>query len=192
MPLAVSLVLAAAGQRAPNRWEQRIPLTIAILGVVVGIAVLMRRGWSGRTERTSVLPAPARLPAQAGPLLLSPLPGLFLGTTATGDWLDRVSAHGLARRGRARAELRAEGVWLHRDGEPTLFLPGSAIVGARVDSAHAGKMLGAGGVLVLGWTLGPPAGPQVELGLRADQPELHELWARSVNHLARPVAEEVR
>ncbi len=167
----------------------RLLLTLAVLALAAAAYLLMRRGWRRRARSQATLPPLPPPPAADGPALLDPLPGLYVGTTRAGDWLDRIAAQDLSARARGRLRLTATGVTVDRDGASTLFLPGPAIRDARVDSAHAGKVVGPGGVLVITWELGrsgPDGGALLDTGFRADHHDQHDVWVRALRHLATP------
>lgn len=175
---------------APDQWVYRVPLTLAVLGVAVYVYVLMRRGWRARSARQESLPALPTPPAEGGAELLPELDGLYVGTAVAGEWLERVTARGLGRRGRGVLVLTAEGLEVHRDGEPSFAVPAAAVRGARVDARLVGKVAGPGGLLVITWAHGDAL---LDTGFRADDRDAHPLWARSLTHLvttpARPPEE---
>jgi carbamoyl-phosphate synthase small subunit len=155
-------------------------LALAFLGCVA----LMRRGWRRRAARQSALPALAAPPAALGPDVVPPLDGLYLGTTESGHWLERIAAGGLGRRAKARLRLVPEGLVVVREGEPDAFVPRNDLVGATVTDAQAGKWIGEGGVLLVTWRLG---GVEVDSGFRAADHSVHARWASALTREERPV-----
>ena len=123
-----------------------------LLGLV-GVYLLMLRGWHNRQRRQAFLPA---LPTASGDAttVVGAVPGLFVGTTFAGRWLDRVAVHGLSDRSAAELSIATDGVHVHREGATEVFLPFEAIDVAEVGDALAGKVMGAGGLLLLTWRLG--------------------------------------
>ncbi|MFM9135238.1 MAG: hypothetical protein ACKOT0_07375 [bacterium] len=156
--------LAQVAQSAPvTQW----PLRVALVGLMVGLIALvllgMRRGWKARAARQGDLPLP---PADGlGQATLGPVPGVFVGTSSAGDWLDRVVVHDLGVRSRADLLAGPSGVLLERTGARDGFVPRAALRGARADRGVAGKAYERDGVLVLTWELG---GRLVDTGFRAD------------------------
>jgi hypothetical protein len=164
----------------------RLLLTLATLAFLVGVSLLMLRGWRTRTRRQSDLPPPAPAPASAGDLVLGATPGLFVGTTFADDWLDRVAVHGLAHRAAGWVSVCTDGVRFDREGEPELYLPYDAVEAAEVGDALAGKVIGKGGMLLVDWRLG---GRLLTSGFRADDHQEHRRLADAIRAQL-PVREE--
>ena len=135
----------------------RYALTIALLLAVCALAFTgMRRGWQGRERRTATLvPALPAFPADGDPALgaavTTPFEATYVSTTAAGDWLDRVVAHGLGARSAALVRVFAGGVRIDRQGARDLFVPASDVRGARTAPGMAGKYVGRDGIVVLTW-----------------------------------------
>ena len=130
----------------------RLLLTFGTLGLA-GLGWLgMLRGWRRRQRRQLDLPAPARPSAAAQPVLLA-VPGVWVGTTGAGDWLDRIAVHHLSDRSAAELVLARDGVHVARPGLEELFLPLEGIASAGVEKSLAGKVM-SGGMLVVTWRLG--------------------------------------
>ena len=129
-------------------------LAVAVLVAVVALVGLGAwRGWLARTRRQGDIPAPAAPPAQLGAPELE-LAGTYVTTTRAGDWLDRVTAHGLGPRAAASLAVSADGVVLRRSGAPELFIPAGDVVGVGVSAGMAGKVPGRAELLVLRWRSG--------------------------------------
>ena len=163
----------------------RTLLTLGLLLAFLGCLALMRRGWQRRAARQAGLPGLAEPPATLGPDVVAPLVGLYLGTTESGAWLDRIAAQGLGGRAAARLRLVPEGIVVVREGSPNGFIPRADVLRAEVTEAQAGKWIGEGGVLLLTWRLG---GIEVDSGFRADDHGRHGEWARAVAGLPDPAA----
>jgi hypothetical protein len=163
----------------------RLALTIGTLVFGIGVSLLMLRGWRARQRRQADLPplyAPADPDADE---LDAAVPGLYVGTTFADDWLDRVAVHRLAERATAWFGLRADGVLIEREGLDELYLPWSAVRSAQPGDALAGKVVGAGGLLLVDWVLGDRL---LTTGFRADDHAEHRRLAAAVTaHL--PVQE---
>lgn len=163
--------------------QLRALLTVAVALSAVGLLLLMLRGWRRRGRRQADLPipsdsplpgvtdAPADPPEQDAPVRLGPVPGRYLATTASGDWLDRIVVHGLGVPSRAEVTVRDDGVLVTRTGARDVFVPGPDVRGARRDRAIAGAVYEDGGLVVLTWLLGDQ---ELDTGFRADHPETHE------------------
>ncbi len=158
----------------------RTLLVIAAL-IVFGLALLgMRAGWRHRGERQSHLPSLAAPPAGAAALLAPALTGLYVGSTVAERWQDRVVAHGLGNRAAAIARLTAAGVSIDRTGADPVFIPAESIAGAGLGAGLAGKVMGAGGLLVIRWRLGEAA---LDTALRADDRTVYAHWVHAIDAL---------
>lgn len=155
----------------------RVLLTLATVAFLLGVSLLMLRGWRSRERRQSDLPPPPPPPDQPGDVLVGATPGLFVGTTFADDWLDRVAAHGLAHRASGWCSVSTDGVRFDREGQPQLYLPFDAIRGAEVGDALAGKVIGKSGMVLVDWQLG---GRTLTSGFRADDHEQHRRLAAAV------------
>jgi carbamoyl-phosphate synthase small subunit len=155
----------------------RAGLTALVVFVAFAVVVLMSRGRRRRAERNADVPPLLPAAAASGRPLLPPLRGLFLGTTSAGDWLDRVTAHGLGDRAAARLVLTREGIAVQRD-DAGFLIPREEIAGARTDEAHAGAWVGEGGILVVTWRHGERL---LDTGFRADDQREHARWAAALS-----------
>jgi len=162
----------------------RIALTVGTVLFAVVVYALMLRGWRSRQRRQGDLPPPPRPPAEPAGVLVGAVPGLFVGTTYAGDWLDRVAVHNLSDRSAGWLELAGDGVHVEREGLPELYLPYDVITEATPGDRLAGKVMGRGGLLLLTWRLG---GRLVTSAFRADDHSAHARLATAVRaHLAVP------
>ncbi|MCW2671699.1 MAG: hypothetical protein JWP14_288 [Frankiales bacterium] len=146
----------------------RLLLTLGTLAFCsVGYA-LMARGWRSRLRRQADVPSPA-VSDGAARVLVDWVPGLFVGTTAAGDWLDRIAVHQLSDRATGELCLAEDGVHVIRDGLPEVFVPRADLRGATVEQSLAGKIVSTG-MLVLTWRLGDR---ELASAFRADDPAAH-------------------
>jgi len=153
-----------------------------VLGCVLLFALAlagMWLGWRNRERRQSDLPPLPSVPAELGAELAPPLTGLYVGSTPATRWQDRIVAHRLGERADATARLGTAGVLIERQGSSPIFLPGEHLVDARLEPALAGKVVGAGGLLVLRWQHG---GQLLDTGLRADDKTLYPAWTAAIPH----------
>jgi hypothetical protein len=156
----------------------RLELVLAFL-VLFALAVGgLRLGWRNRANRQSELPTLADEPAEFGPDLLPPLSGLYVGSTYSGQWQNRVVAHTLGERATAVLRLSSAGALVERQGSPSIFVPVADLLDARLEPALAGKVVGPGGLLVLRWQLGPA---DLDSGLRGDDKTAYPAWVSTVN-----------
>jgi len=155
----------------------RTLLVLLCVAVVVLALLGMRRGWRNRARRQSGLPPLPAVPAELGGPSLR-LTGLYVGTTVADRWQDRVVHQGLGTRAAAVATLHRAGVLIDRAGAAPVFLPRDALHGARLAPGLAGKVTGAGGLLVIRWQLG---GAALDTGLRGDDKDDYPAWVHAIN-----------
>lgn len=184
---AILLAAAAAAAQGDGKhsakvtdWTDRIGWIVGLLLVIGLVYWLMRQGWQWRRTLQGGLPELPQAPAEPGPPLLT-LEGRYHGSTASGQWLDRIVAHGLGVRSRATLTLTEAGLGVDRTGAPGFFIPAAALRGARPDRAIAGKVLPEGGLLVVTWEHG---GTLIDSGFRSERAAEHPLWVERVNALA--------
>ena len=156
----------------------RVLLTLATLLAVGLLYLLMLKGWRGRQRRQGDLPPPPEAPESSGDVVVGAVPGLFVGTTYEGRWLDRVAVHHLSDRSAGWIVVTTEAVHIEREGVPDLWLPYDVLRGAQTGDALAGKYVGRDGLLVLTWQLGAS---RVVSGFRADDHEQHVRLAETVS-----------
>jgi hypothetical protein len=162
-----------------------VSVTILVLVVVLVLAG-MWLGWRGRRRRSAtVVPALPTAPADLGAARLGPLDAVYVSTTRAGDWLDRVSAHGLGVRSPATVGVFDAGVRIGRTGAPDVFVPAGALRGATTAPGMAGKFVGGDGLVVLTWQADPDDPRGLDTGLRprhaADRPRLVEAVAALID-----------
>lgn len=164
MPMLEPVVVVAeefTEQASVSDW----PARLALVGLVAGLIALalwgMRRGWKGRVARHSSMAEPSAFDAPA----TSGVPGLYLGTSVSGDWLDRVAVHELGVRSRASFHLVDGGLGIRRDGSRSFLIAASAVRGVRTDRGVAGTVRGKDSVIVVTWML---ADDVLDTGIRAD------------------------
>jgi hypothetical protein len=121
----------------------------------------------------------------------------YLGTTTSGDWLDRVVARGLGARSSCRLSLSGEGLDVVRLAG-SFRITAEALRGARHDRGIAGKVVPPHGVLVVTWQHGDlllDTGFRLELsdpgaavaapGSDKSVTERHNAWVRSISKMAK-------
>ena len=159
---------------------ERLLLVAGTFAFVAGCYALMLRGWRTRQRRQADLPAPPAAPSVAAPVVVEPVPGLFVGTTSAADWLDRIAVHSLADRASARLTVATDGVHVVREGLPELFLPVSSLRSAGEGDALAGKVIGKGGMVLVAWELGDR---ELISGFRADDHTAHPHLVEAISSL---------
>lgn len=182
-PAALLATATAEGGRHSAKvthWPDRIGWIVG-LALVIGLVYwLMRQGWQWRRTLQGDLPALPQAPEDPGePLLV--MNGRYHGSTTAGQWLDRIVAHGLGVRSAVRLTLTERGLDVDRVGAPGFFVPVGALRGARLDQAIAGKVLTAGGLLVVTWEHG---GTLLDSGFRAEHAAEHPAWVERITALS--------
>ena len=153
--------------------------SLVMAGVVaLVIAVLIQamiRGWRRRVERQALivgtLPA---LPDTVGPALIAATKGLYVGSTLTPHWNDRVAAGDLGFRAKSVLSRYPEGIMLQRTGAGPIWIPDESIVEIRTEKYLAGKALTHNGILAIRWRL--PSGVEIDTGFRADDRRDYTKW----------------
>jgi len=148
-------------QATVSDWPARLALVALVAGLIALALWGMRRGWQGRVARHGSMAEPSAFDAPASSGVL----GLYLGTSISGDWLDRVAVHELGVRSRASFHLVDGGVGIRRDGARSFLIPASAVRGVRTDRGVAGTVRGKDSVIVVTWML---AEDVLDTGIRAD------------------------
>jgi hypothetical protein len=154
-----------------------LPVPVAIgIWIVVGVLllVLILTGRRRSAKRSgAVVPAPPAAPRDLGAERLAPVEATYVATTAAGEPLARVGAHGLGDRAAATVSVHDAGVLVERSGAQTVFLPATALRGVALASMLGGKYLGADGIVVVSWlapTDGTLAAIDLDTGLRTRYP----------------------
>ena len=162
----------------------RTELVVVAAASMVGLYLLMLRGWRHRQRRQAFLPAPP-VPTGASTTVVGAVPGLFVGTTFASDWLNRVAVHGLCDRATADLRLDTDGVHIDRDGAAEVYLPYGDVVDAAAGDRLAGKVMGAGGLLIITWQLGDSV---LASAFRADDHSQHRRLAEAIRSQAQVAA----
>lgn len=171
---------------------ERLLLTALVLIAIVVSLGLMRWGWvrrAGRQRDVAQLPVVPALPPSTASLDVTDVAARYLGANRSGDWFDRVVAHGLGTPSEASVSVRTTGqpagVWLVRRGAPDVYVATGQVGGARHDRAAAGRAVERDALVVVEWLHG--ASP-LELGLRVRDPDRAEQLRRAVAALSTPSA----
>ncbi len=119
-----------------------------------------------------------------GEALLAPQEGMYVGTAYASSWQDRVVHGGLGARAAATASLHRDGVLFERQGAESVFIPATDVVDARLAPGLAGKVVGAGGLLVVRWRAGGARDAELDTGFRADDKASYPDWVMKINEWA--------
>ncbi len=145
---------------------ERILLVLLLLALCVLAGYGLYVGWRHRAARQSGLAELPVVPSDLGSDLVEPVTGLYVSTTHSGNWQDRIVAQGLGRRAAGAIRLSPEGVCIERDGESDIFVPRNDLVEVTTAPGVAGKVMGmANGVLIVRWMLGAT---KLDSGFRAN------------------------
>ncbi|GAA5053882.1 PH-like domain-containing protein [Nocardia callitridis] len=154
---------------------ERTLWVVGLLALFLACLWLMYRSWRARerrqADRVGELPT---VPAELGVEQLPSTTGVYLGSTFAPSWQDRIVVGDLGFRATTTLTGYAEGILLDRAGATPLWIPRSSVTVIRTERGHAGKVMTAGGVLVVRWTL--PNGTEVDTGFRGDDKTVYSAW----------------
>lgn len=146
-----------------------MPLWLSTV-LLAGVAVLalwgMWRGWQARDRRTAgLVPTLPEVPAAPGGALTGEVEAVYVSSTRSGDWLDRVVAHDLGVRSPARVRVHADGVLVARTGARDVWVPADALRAVGTTSGQAGKFVGRDELVVLTWVPDTTSGTAIDTAL---------------------------
>lgn len=149
--------------------------TLAVLAGLGRMVYMVATGSAikAREQAQAVGEIPA-LPTDPGELLRGPDSGLYLGTTFAPSWQNKITVGGLSDRAVANITEFTDGIEIARQGAGDIWIPRASVTAVRTESGHGGKVMGAGGVLVVRWVL--PNGTEVDSGIRADDKAVYSGW----------------
>ncbi len=127
---------------------------VVLVLVVVLLWRMMFLGWRARVRRQDDVPALPIAPKSLRDKASAGIEATYVSTTAAGDWLDRVAAHGLGVRSAARVVVDPVGVLVARTGAPDVFVPAADVLEVRRETFRAGKARTGAGLVVVEWQLG--------------------------------------
>ncbi len=114
------------------------------------------------------------MPGDPGEVVVGPTSGLYLGTTPTQSWIERIQVADLGDRAQSSATGYTHGVAVERRGASTIWIPRDALIGIRTTNRAAGKVMHADGLLAVDWAL--PGGTELTTALRADDKADYPHW----------------
>ncbi|OBI76039.1 transporter [Mycobacterium sp. E740] len=150
----------------------------AIVAIVIAVLIqAMMRGWRRRAERQAelvgTLPA---LPDTVGPAIVAPTKGLYVGSTLSPRWNDRIAVGDLGFRSKAVLTRYPEGIMLQRSGAIPIWIPDESITAIRTERGLAGKAMTHEGILAIRWRL--PSGTEIDTGFRANDRREYSHWVQ--------------
>lgn len=126
-------------------------VVISLVAIVLLVG-LMALGWRNRVRRQQTLQAPPVPPQDPGAPLYAAV-GQYVVTTTGGDWLDRVTAHGLGNKATATAAVYPHGLLFDRSGDTDVYIGTQNLTGVRLERGMAGKFVEKDGLVVVSWTM---------------------------------------
>lgn len=151
----------------------RLLLTLLCLVFFALCLYGMRRGWRRRARAQSVrVPPFPSVPDDPGEPVLETR-GIYVSTTMSGHWQDRIVTRGLGLRGPAVVRLYDGGIEIDRGGAPGFWIPRECVVDVHTARGMAGKVMGTESLLVFTWRLGEV---ELDTGLRGDDLSAYPLW----------------
>ncbi|WP_019807641.1 PH-like domain-containing protein [Saccharomonospora halophila] len=151
----------------------RIALTLLVFAFFALCLYGMWRGWrrQARTQSVRIPPFP-EVPSDPGDPLLT-TSGIYVSTTRSGHWQDRVVTRGAGMRGPATLRLYPDGIEVDRRGAPGFWIPRADVVDVTTAKGMAGKVMGTDSLLVFTWRLD---GVVLDTGLRGDDLAAYPHW----------------
>lgn len=161
--------------------ERLVPVLLLVVLFAATLAA-MAWGWKRRGRSQRHLPPPAdRTLSQLGEGLdHGPVDAVYVDTVLAEQPLERVVAHGLGQRAKARVTLGDGGSWrLEREGAPDLTISAADLAEVTSGPGMAGKFIGGDGLLILRWRLGDQL---LDTGLRLARRADHDLLLSRKEH----------
>jgi hypothetical protein len=150
----------------------------AVLVVVIAVVIqLMMRGWRRRSDRQQELIGNLPdVPAAVG-TATSTLRGVYVGSTMSPAWNERVTAGDLGYRSKAVLTRYPEGILLERIRAQPIWIPQESITAVRTERGMAGKVAARNSILAIRWRL--PSGVEIDTGFRANDRREYDGWLQS-------------
>jgi hypothetical protein len=150
------------------------PTLVATLVMAALVALLiaffirqMMRGWLHRAQRqVEMIGSLPPLPDTVGPAIIPATKGLYVGSTISPSWQDRIAVGDLGFRCKAVLTRYPEGIMVQRSGAGPIWIPDESITAIRTERGIAGKALTHDGILAIRWKL--PSGTEIDTGFRGD------------------------
>lgn len=156
----------------------RFLLTLALVAFFALCVFGMWRGWRRQAREQSVEfpPFPA-MPGETGTAVLPDLRGMYVCTTRSGHWQQRVVTRGAGLRTSGTLRLYADGVRVERIGAPGFWIPRENVLRATTARAMAGKVMGTAALLVITWQLDDAV---LDTGFKADDIAGYPEWIEAL------------
>ena len=161
--------------------ERLVPVLLLALLFVAALAA-MAWGWRRRGRSQQHLPVPTDRPLSdlGEGIAHGPVDAVYVDTVLAEQPLERIVAHGLGQRAKARVSLGDGGSYrIEREGAPDLTVPSADLAEVTSGPGMAGKFIGGDGLLILRWRLGDQL---LDTGLRLAQRSDHDLLLSRKEH----------
>ncbi|SFO92807.1 hypothetical protein [Saccharomonospora viridis] len=155
----------------------RLLLTLLVFAFFALCVYGMWCGWRRQARAQSVrIPPFSPVPDDPGEPELETR-GIYVSTTMSGRWQERIVTRGAGLRGPAVVRLYADGIEIDRSGAPSFWIPRDSIVDVHTAKGMAGKVMGTDSLLVFTWRLGDV---ELDTGLRGDDLSVYPRWIEQV------------
>jgi hypothetical protein len=161
----------------------RLLLSLLVLVFLLILVALMYLGFRNRRRRqAAALPAFPHVPVSytdpdAITTVLPRADGVYISTTTTASWQDRVVVGDYGFRANASLYRAADGVLIERAGSANMWIPQESIVDVRREKGLAGKVMGTDSLLVIRWRNGDV---EFDTGFLGDHQEDYPKWIDSL------------
>jgi hypothetical protein len=147
----------------------------AVLAVAIAVVIqLMMAGWRRRSRRQEELIGELPdIPDEVG-TATTILRGIYVGSTLSPAWNDRITAGDLGYRSKAALTRYPEGILLERVRAQPIWIPQESITAVRTERGIAGKVAARNGILAIRWKL--PSGVEIDTGFRAEHRSDYDGW----------------
>ncbi|GAC79506.1 MULTISPECIES: hypothetical protein [Gordonia] len=158
-----------------TNWLYYLLIALGALAIWLTLVTLALRGWRKRGNRQiDELGAFPETPTDLGDPIRGPHTGLYVGSTVSPSWQNRVAVGDKGDRASAELTEYNDGLLLTRQGASEIWIPRDSLVAVRTENGLAGKVMSRDGVLVIRWAL--PSGVEIDSGLRGDDKTVYPDW----------------
>ena len=149
----------------------RILLTVVVIAVIALALWGMRRAWIAKANAFRDVPAPIEEVPAGATAVTAMFPARMAGTTLSGQWLRRVTVHGLGTPRSVVAGVYVEGIRITDEGSFNVWIPREHIDAIRTGRGLAGDVVEPDGMVIITWRLGEHL---IDTGLRIQRNDDHQ------------------